>query len=545
MKKVHSFKLHLFFFLTVSLISCAQDNILQEEKSFDYGTTIISLEPISESERLTSSVKRLHDILKNKNKKGYKGSDSVFTILHIGDSHIQGDYFTSVIRKQLQNYFGNAGQGILFPYATAQSYGPKGLEVKTKGKWKGVKTMTQNLTYDLGLSGYGVFINNTNCSLSVTLNEKFDVDLPLSKFAPVQKINIWHTAGPGSFLTSLDDNFKLVDKKLFPSGWGVSTYFNENKTNGFTIIPENTNGGQYYYGFYGFELLPLEQRGISYHHCGVVGAQFTHLIKNAKLAMDQLKLLKPDIIVFSFGTNEAYNGNFDTDNYIRVIKNFILEINKISPGTAIIFTTAPDTRSQGKTPPHQINVNKALMKIADETSSSIYDLNTAMGGWGSMNTWFSKQLTLKDKLHFNTDGYAIQGKLFALALLEFYNKKNSSDTLNLNQIRKSIDQSMRILSRSKQVHQINEQNDSTKTTVTDSASIDKNHINHDIKKVKDKKNDKLSSKEKKKVHVVKKGDTLSKIARIYKVSINTIAKMNGIPVTKVLRLGQKLIIPRK
>ena len=79
-------------------------------------------------------------------------ADTLFTIIHIGDSHIQGDYFSGEIRMQLQSYFGNGGRGILFPYALAKSFGPRGVAVKPLGLWTGFKTLTSNLTEPIGVS---------------------------------------------------------------------------------------------------------------------------------------------------------------------------------------------------------------------------------------------------------------------------------------------------------------------------------------------------------------------------------------------------------
>src|SRR5687768_7349147 len=42
-------------------------------------------------------------------------NDRKISILHIGDSHIQGDYLTQPTRKNLQQHFGNAGRGLIVP----------------------------------------------------------------------------------------------------------------------------------------------------------------------------------------------------------------------------------------------------------------------------------------------------------------------------------------------------------------------------------------------------------------------------------------------
>jgi hypothetical protein len=194
-----------------------------------------------------------------------------------------------------------------------------------------------------------------------------------------------------------------------------------------------TNTKQNHFGFYGFELISDIKYGVNYHHCGVVGAQFTHLINNAPWSIEQIAQLNPDLIIFSFGTNEAYNDGLDTSYYKSSIIKFMQDLEIASPKTAFIFTTAPDTRSQNRIPSNQIIVNNILKRIATNGSYSIFDLNEAMGGWGSIYTWYNKGLTLKDKLHFTEQGYSLQGNLFTLSLLEAYNLINFNDPINLKQ----------------------------------------------------------------------------------------------------------------
>ena len=44
-------------------------------------------------------------------------------------------------------------------------------------------------------------------------------------------------------------------------------------------------------------------------------------------------------------------------------------------------------------------------------------------------------------------------------------------------------------------------------------------------------------------HIVARGETLTSIARRYKLSVNSLAKANDIPKEGTLRVGQKLVIP--
>lgn len=216
---------------------------------------------------------------------------------------------------------------------------------------------------------------------------------------------------------------------------GVSSYQATAPQTGFTLTLSATAPTQNHYNFYGFEIVPLQQRGVVYHHCGVVGAQFTHLINKAPYTVEQIAHIKPDILIFSFGTNEAYNGKLDSQVYTPAVMKFLSDIAAASPTTAIILTTAPDTRSRDRIPPQQVNVNNQLRKMAKAQKATLYDLNEAMGGWGSLHVWYHNKLTLSDKLHFNAAGYTLQGQLFTLSLLQAYNKVNAKDTISIHSLK--------------------------------------------------------------------------------------------------------------
>ena len=494
------------------LVACCKINsqeILKDSPAIDH-----SVLPINQSPKLKLAFLKLQKVYKNKTKNNSSSKDSIFTIIHIGDSHIQGDYFSGQIRKQLQYYFGNGGRGVLFPYALAKSFGPRGAILKTNKKWIGEKTLTPDLSNKLGFIGYAAFTNDSNASIALNFTENFEG-------SPFKRINIWHSSDSESYAFKLNNEFKFLQNKLNPSGWGISSFYSNTSTNTFSLFPFKTNTKQNHFGFYGFELISDIKYGVNYHHCGVVGAQFTHLINNAPWSIEQIAQLNPDLIIFSFGTNEAYNDGLDTSYYKSSIIKFMQDLEIASPKTAFIFTTAPDTRSQNRIPSNQIIVNNILKRIATNGNYSIFDLNEAMGGWGSIYTWYNKGLTLKDKLHFTEQGYSLQGNLFTLSLLEAYNLINFNDPINLNQIRGIVKESMAAL-------------------ITNS----KNDTSIKIIERQNKKQSSVSKNSKNKIHIVKKGDTIKKLSRMYKISQKAIFSANHLNKKSILKIGEKIIISK-
>lgn len=531
----------------------AQTPVLDDQKSF----ICFSCNQLKINRKLENALKKLHHVRVNnlkivqqnfpnqtdnlevknsKVKEKSKNNDTLFTIMHIGDSHIQGDYFTGEIRIQLQSRFGNAGRGLLFPYALAKSYGPKGVSVKQSNAWNGLKTMTGSLKDPLGVTGYAAYTHFPNANFKLSLTEKFKEENLLGTFSlpEMQKIRVWHSIDESSFACNLNDDYQRVDSAVSLDGhsWGISTFQSNVPQNNFTLSLSKTNDKQNQFGFYGFEIVPNDERGIVYHHCGVVGAQFPHLINKALHTIEQIAYLKPDILVFSFGTNEAYNGKLDTLVYTPTILKFLEEINVVSPNTAIILTTPPDTRSSNRIPPHQKNVINQFYKIANEQNVSVYDLNAAMGGWGSLHYWYKNKLTVSDKLHFNAAGYSLQGQLFTLSLLEAYNRVNDLDTINIMALKGHIQNTLEGLEFKGRMNVQIDSNTTDSIIVVPQVDLtDRNHHQSQNGHVKT-------------IHIVKRGETVYAIARKYRVSPSRIIKVNKLRKNKGIKPGQRLVIPK-
>lgn len=480
--------------------------------SFLFGQVHDSLElnyfysELKPSFSLSKSFSKLNGIREKKSKEN-------FNVIHFGDSHIQGDFFSGEIRRLLQSEFGSAGQGIIFPYALCKSFGPKGVKASTKGGWIGSNILKNVEKRNMGCKGYRLFTSNSNAELSIEITNKF-----VGKTA--NRIAIWTSADSNSFDYKLDKGFKLIDEKFFKSNLKYRTYECDSNIRSFnlSLIKADETNKEFY--FHGFEFISNAENGVNYHQCGVVGAQFTHLIYNAQLLQDQIKQLKPDLIIFSFGTNEAYEQKIDTNFYYQSISDFIQIIRNDLPNVEFIVTTAPDTRSQGRTPTNQQTVNRQLIRIAQDLNLSLFDLNKAMGGWGSLYRWFENKLTLDDKLHFNSKGYSLQGKIFSHAFLKEYYRLFDIENADLENLENELQAMMQpIFTEKKKLVLGNENIDMSRNTV-------------------ESKNQPKST-----VYTIKSGDTLSVIAKRHNSSVHKILKANKLNEKSVIYPNQQIIIP--
>jgi len=498
-----------------------------QDPSITFGDSIIYNlpKPLPLNKNIKTALDKLFAL---KNKKAIK--NETFTILHIGDSHVQGDFFSGEIRKQLQSHFGFAGIGAIFPYSLAKSYGPKGSVSKTEGKWESYKILSPRDGLKLGILGYGLTTKNENSSIQFTIQDKF----PIQNF---NELKVWHTNDSSTFDIDINSEFEYINQQKSDSGWAVSKFNSKLPQTQFKLVTKQTKQNQIHVEILGFELNNSNLSGVNYHHLGVVGAQFTHFIKSANFNLQQIAYLKPDLIIFSFGTNEAYDNSFDSSNYFITVSAFINQIVEQLPETGIIFTTAPDTRSSGRTPKYQTAVNNQLKKIANELQLSVFDLNEEMGGWGSLYKWHKNELTLKDKLHFKQPGYTLQGRLFTYAFLETYNSVFHDNKLNLVELKDSISIYMKKILK-------NDVNDSTQIgyeKITDSVKVA-----NEIKPIESLKNNKDNVQTEKEItHIVKKGESIYIIGKKYKIKYKNILKLNNLTEKSLIRPGMKLIIKER
>ncbi|NDW18608.1 LysM peptidoglycan-binding domain-containing protein [Dysgonomonas sp. 216] len=94
-------------------------------------------------------------------------------IVHIGDSHVQADFFTDVIRQAFQERFGNGGYGFTFPYSLAKTNGTNIVTYKSNIVWKSIRNIEPISNIDVGLGGIGIYTHNRQFKIELSVKEKY------------------------------------------------------------------------------------------------------------------------------------------------------------------------------------------------------------------------------------------------------------------------------------------------------------------------------------------------------------------------------------
>ena len=398
MKKYGTFIL-IIFSLLCSHIATAQ-TITTDDNSIrsDYPFLTIANNNITNVQGLDSFYKKL-SVLKSTHK-------GVVRIVHIGDSHIQADIFSGTVRNKLQQFFGNAGRGLIFPYQLARSNAPADIYSSSNVTWRFNRLAHPEIPIRSGISGFCIRTDtNTNVTINFSLKDQSFNHLQFffdsSAVSPVKwKLNIGDKQIP-----------LIINDTAFSREISL-----EKSIDSFSIISSDTINTKQFFSV----SVDNSSAGVLYNTIGVNGATYEEY-NIASLFWQQLGALGADLYIISLGTNEAQKASVDEEAFRQQINLFLQKLKAVSPNAVVLITTAADSYKKEKANVELEQVNCLLSQITTQNNIPIWDMYNITGGHQSASCWRDNKCMNKDLIHYLPNGYQIQGTLFFNALAKGYN----------------------------------------------------------------------------------------------------------------------------
>ncbi len=341
------------------------------------------------------------------------------SIVHIGGSHIQADIYSGRTRERLQTFYPgmNGGRGSVFPFRLAKTNNPRSYKVNYTGNWISCRNVEPKKKCTLGLSGMSVTTYEPKASLTIRIKS----DSLVSYY--FNKIRIFHKNDSNSFQAIFPSlEIERVERN---DSLGFSLYYLKKDYQQFKLEFQKNKPTQNKFTIYGISL-ENDDPGIVYHSIGVNGASFPSFLK-CQLFEKQLVALKPDMVVISLGTNDAYTTKFKPDFYKANYQALINKIKRAAPESAILATVANDSYLFRRYPNSntQLAAN-VIYQIAKKNNCGVWDFFKIMGGLNSSSLWRQENLMVNDLIHFNVQGYLLKGDLFFNALIKAYDNHLST-----------------------------------------------------------------------------------------------------------------------
>lgn len=401
-----------------------------------------------------------------------QNKDCKLRIVHIGDSHIQADFFSGKMRSLLQAKFGNAGLGFSFPYNLAKTNGNYFIKYKSSVGFENYRNIYPDTTKPVGLSGIALYNSAKDYAVEVSVrdtsyafstvkmlmpkNQKcFDLATASKEIVmeSVEPKKMVHTIKSGEALSiiaekyhttvtaikkanNLKNNNIQAGKKLV-----IPTHEMEAKKISRTeFIPLELSKDKFSYAYYSttplekIYIIPAEKQsnfalnglileknnpGIVYNSIGVNGAKASDYNKFS-MFFEQLPALEADLYVISLGTNESFDKQ-EASVYFENLNKMIANIKAQNPAAEILVTTPPPSLLKRKYPNVLVkDYSTLLVEKAAEDGFAVWNLFKGMGGNKKIQQNAAKGLMAKDKVHYSKAGYELQGELFFAALMNTY-----------------------------------------------------------------------------------------------------------------------------
>lgn len=165
--------------------------------------------------------------------------------------------------------------------------------------------------------------------------------------------------------------------------------------------------------------------GVVYHILGVNGATCQSFSTPEHIR--QIADLHPDLVILSFGTNEAHGRRYNASEHTAAINYLIEELKVSCPDVAFLMTTPPGAYVRNGRRGKIINPRTPLvveneLKFAREHGIAIWDMYDIVGGkQRACLNWNAAKMYQRDKIHFTHEGYTLQGLLLHEAFIKAYN----------------------------------------------------------------------------------------------------------------------------
>ena len=456
-------------------------------------------------------------------------------VLHIGDSHVQYDQGAGAMRNTFQKMFGFSGRGFIFPYAAAGTHAAYDYKTSSTGKWSGSRNVSKEINYPLGISGATIYTADSTAGFTIQFyNSSLELEV-------VDKLNL--------FVKTSDSSYHLQYRLSPTSNWIpislLKSPFSPNLIE--VILPEKlakylefkihkTDSIQNEMELYGIQLVNSKNQGVLYNSVGINGASLVSFLKQ-DLFVEQLQQVKPDLVILDYGTNDLAGGKFDSIYFVNNLTKSIQRIKSVLPNVCIVVPSIQDFTVNGKNITVTSDYSKFIRQFARKNNIVFYDYFWISGAKKSMKKWLNSGIAKSDQIHLTQAGYIFKGELYGNAILNSFSRylANPKDSVVFDRkiiIEKAQDSVVQDTS----LVQINENKEEIKTPPIIKVENKKNN-----NKVQTNQNSKTESK-KVIYHVVKKGDTLTSIARKYSTTVQKIKTKNKLK-SDNLQIGQKLTMP--
>lgn len=345
---------------------------------------------------------------------GARQADSLFSIVYLGDSHVQADFGGDVLRQRLTALSRNAGRGITIPFRLASTNQPVDYTIRTEAGVKASKLLKQPWATDMPFTGIGIRPLARNHNFTITCKRLFS------------RVNIYYK-GAGPEVTAVSEAGVKLPYEVSEAAPGELSVRLDRSVESLSLGLRSDNLRTTYAGF---ELLS-DTVGTVVHSIGNNGATYGSYNRVEDMGCG-LARLHPDLVVIALGTNEAF-GRVEADGIRTEIDALVSDIRRANPGAQLLLVGPAEcyrkvyryVRRNGKRRRVSSTVVNAKVRAvrdiirtyAADKGIPYYDHYGVAGGAGAAAKMKAAGILGRDGIHYTATGYRLWGSLLADAVI--------------------------------------------------------------------------------------------------------------------------------
>jgi lysophospholipase L1-like esterase len=356
-------------------------------------------------------------------------SGQLIRIMHYGDSQIEDDRITSLLRYHLQNKFGGSGVGLipashLYPFAFS-------ITQESSDNWE------RNLVYaknnnQIPHKRYGALASfctlKADPSIEDTINPVGWIKFSKSPYSysntrHFKQCRIFCGYNTEPFVNEVYTGNELYNAEIIPptNKLKVIKWLFNKPVSDLLIQFKGTSGPE----VYGISL--DNTAGVAVDNIplrGCAGLIFTSI--DQQLLREMYKELNVKLFILQFGGNVVPYIAEKYTNYEKWYCSQIERLKELCPVAAVLVVGVADMSVKEKDKfvpyPNLGNINNAVKNAAFKAGAAYWDLQKAMGGKNSMPAWVNANppLATTDYVHFTPRGSKLIAQMFYNAIIYEY-----------------------------------------------------------------------------------------------------------------------------
>lgn len=333
-----------------------------------------------------------------------------------GASGTAADLWTAYLRTYLQTRFGDGGPGFVSPVRHRSWSRHAEYKIDSSKRWSryqsGSKTASPGGHY--GLAGVAMATDRAGATGSLTPATR------ATSSRGVDSFELFYLVQPngGRLSLQIDDlrpeivdtrgplapGYRRFEVPPGPHGLTLKT-LDHREVRVFGVVAERPD------------------RGVVLDTLGIDGAGAAiHLGADEALWADNLRRRAPDLYILAYGTNEAFDSDFDAGRFTGQLRELTARLRRAAPEASCVLMSPGDHGRPDGDPGPDLRLAAAReveLAVAAEAGCALWDALDFMGGPGAMAQWVNADppLARPDHVHTTARGAVLSAMALADALL--------------------------------------------------------------------------------------------------------------------------------